>query len=74
MDTEGRSRKKEKTNSADHGFGPGRGMREMMNACFAKGGHPDCYVMMKGMIEKMGNQSCCAPGTDPGPDRRKKRH
>ncbi len=73
MKTEGTNKKKEKTNAADHGFGPGKRMLEMMSACCANGGgHPDCSAMMRGMMEKMGNQSCCAPGTGPEQDRRKK--
>ncbi len=73
MNTKGTGNKKEKTNSADHGSGPGERMFEMMSeCCWNREGRPDCSAMMKAMMEKMGNQSCCAPGTGPGPDRRKK--
>ncbi len=73
MNTKGTSKKKEKTNSADHGFGPGKSMFEMMSECCGnREGHPDCSAMMKGMMEKMGNQSCCAPGMSHEQDRRKK--
>ena len=70
MNSERTSKKKEKTKSADHGFGPpGKGMFEMMSSCCAtQGGHPDCTAMMKGMMEKMGNQSCFAPGIIPEQD------
>ncbi len=73
MNTKGTSNKKEKTNSAGHGFGPEERMFKMMSECCGKReGHPDCSAMMKGMMEIMGHQSCCAPGTSPEADGRKK--
>ncbi len=72
MNTKGTGNKKEKPNSADHGFDPGARMFEMMSECCGNiEGHPDCSAMMKGMMEKMGNRSCCTPGTAPEPERRK---
>ncbi len=72
MNTEGTGEKKEKSTSADQGFGPAAKMMEMMSEwCANSEGHPDCFAMMKGMMEKMGHQSCCASGTGTGPDRGK---
>ncbi len=73
MKTERTGKKKEETKSADHGFGPDKRMFEMMSVCCAnRGGHADCSAMMQGMMGKMGNQSCCAPGMSHEQDRRKK--
>lgn len=73
MNTKGTGNKNEKTNSADHGFGPGERMVEMMSkCCWNREGRPDCSVIMKSMMEKIGNQSCCASRTGPESDRRKK--
>ncbi len=73
MNTKGTNNKKEKTTSADRGFGPGERMFEMMSKCCGnKERHSDCSAMMKGMMEKIGKQPCCTPGTGPESDRRKK--
>jgi hypothetical protein len=73
MHTDGTDEKRDKTKSADHGFGTmGKRMSEMMSACCAgQGGLSDCSAMMKGMTETMKNQPCCKPGTGPQPRRRK---
>ncbi len=72
MNTKGTSKKKEKTNSADHGFGPVKEMFEMMSKCCGNTeGHPDCTAMMKGMMESMKRQ-CCMPDNDAESERKKK--
>ena len=55
-----------KSKSPDFGFAPmGHGMLELMNTCCpGQGGIPDCSTMMKGMMEAMRNQPCCAPEKD----------
>ncbi len=69
MNTEETGKKKDETNSTGCRFVPGKGMFEMMSACYAgKGGQPGCFAMMKGMTEKMGNQSCRAHGPRPESD------
>ena len=64
MNTEEKNEKGDKAKSGCFGFEGGR-MFEMMSTCCAdKGGFPGCSTMMKGMMETMGSQPCCPPGTE----------
>jgi hypothetical protein len=75
MCTEETNEKANKAKSAEFGCTPmGLRMFEMMNSCFkGQGGSTDCSIMMKGMMEAMGNHPCCSPGTgDAGSERREK--
>ncbi len=73
MHTEEKNEKGDTTKSGSFGF-EGSRMFEMMSTCCAdKGGFSGCSTMMKGMMETMGSQPCCAPETESAePDRRKK--
>ncbi len=63
MNTEEKKEKGDKTKAGCFGFEGGR-MFEMMSMwCADKGGFSGCSTMMKGMMETMGSQPCCAPGT-----------
>lgn len=75
MHTEATKDKKDEAKSTDFGFGPmGQGMFKMMSeCCTGQGGFPDCSTIMKGMMEAMKNQSCCAPKKE-GAEFEKGRH
>ena len=61
MTTEESNKKEDKTKS--EGTGPvGSGMLDVMGKCCpGEEVFANCSTMMKGMIKKMGSQSCCAP-------------
>jgi hypothetical protein len=66
--------KKEKTRSTDFGFIPsGHGLSEMMNkCCTGQGGFSACSTMMKGMMDAMKKQPCCASEEDTQFEEKKK--
>ncbi len=66
MHTEETREREDKAKSADRGFAStGQRMFDMMSACCrGQDVSPDCCsAAMKGMMETMRSQPCCAPGT-----------